>query len=91
MPAVPASKKSINQNRFTWTVPGTRRKIDLPAVGTLTARQLRDLTAKKTASIDDLVGIADSEAVREALLDLSMDNLGACFKAWTEAGNLGKS
>jgi hypothetical protein len=91
--AVPANKKSINQDRFTWTVPGTRKRIDVPAVSTLTLRQVRDMQHRKETTIDDVLDIADTDASRELLLDLEIGQLKGFVQAWATAGdpNLGKS
>lgn len=91
--ALPDNKRSINQDRFIWNVPGTRRKIDMPSAASLTLRQVRDLQARKTMTVDDLLALADTEPAREAILDLAIGQVKEFFRDWANAGtmNAGKS
>lgn len=83
---LPANKRGFAQNRFAWTVPGTRRKIDIPAAASLTLRQVRDMQTRKTTSVDDLLDLADTDAAREAILDLEIGQLKDFFRDWAQAG-----
>jgi hypothetical protein len=90
MPAVPAAKRSINQDVFTWNIPGTRKKITVRSSENMTMRELRDI---KSWTLDDFAGLGKTKADGEAILDLTKRDFMTFSKAWAEDGTmpLGKS
>jgi hypothetical protein len=87
---VPASKRSIKQNRFTFKVPGDRKVYSIPKVKYLTMGQIETLAAKGDTQLDittilDLVGEGDA---REAVRTLDHEQLQALMEAWQQDSGL---
>jgi hypothetical protein len=83
MPTVPASKRSINQDVFTWTVPGTRKKISIRSTETMSMREIRDIA---TYSVDDIVALGKTKADMDAMWDLTKREFMEFTKAWGSEG-----
>lgn len=97
MPTVPANRRSINQDTFSWTVPGTRKKINIRAAGFLTlgeSRELQEAAKTKTGNgVQLLLDLAKTEADRAALLALPLVYVKELSAAWNADAkvSLGKS
>lgn len=94
---VPANRRSIAQDKFTWTVPGTRKKVTLKSAAYLTMRQAEALQeagrtkdSAKTKAL--LLDLGSTAADREAMLDVPQIHLKALLNAWAKDGSdsLGK-
>lgn len=89
---VPASKKSLKQNRFEFTIED--EKFDVPLMKFMTGDQVKKMAEAAEAggmlSIDaqyDMFGPADSKVGR-AVRTLDFDQLEALTQAWIEASGV---
>ena len=100
--AVPPSKASVKQNRFEFTVPGSKKTHSVPKVQYIKPaflKRLRDLTADVPA------GEEPPDAVKMALFDAQLemfehyvpgfgelfddsDQIGALMAAWQAESNI---
>lgn len=88
--SVPAAKKSINQDVFIYTVPGTSRKISIRSIESMTMREIQGIEKMK---FSDLLDLASTDASRENMMDLTKREFTVFAKAWATGGevDLGKS
>lgn len=77
---LPKRKSSIRQDRFVWESPDGVI-IDLPAMSTLSLKQIKALQNRKDAGA--ITGMADTPEAADSMEDLPLYQLGALIKAWT--------
>jgi hypothetical protein len=89
--AVPASKKSHKQNRFEFTVPGSKKTYSIPLAKYMSVGQV-EVMSKKGDDLDltDLLSIFNEDATAgaaEAVRKLDQEQLDGLMSAWqTESG-----
>lgn len=88
--AVPASKASIAQNRFSFTLPGSKKKHSLPKLAYtpvgIMSTAFTDPAAPKS---DELLALFISLGVdRDAAFTLDNGQLGSIADAWAEASGI---
>lgn len=94
---VPASKRSIAQDEFAWTIPGTRKKIRMRSAAYLTFRQAEALAKAvkdpDAAAGDLILKLFLTDADRDLFRDLPRITSNVLFRDWMEDGEevLGKS
>lgn len=93
--AVPANKRSIAQDKFTWTIPGTRKKITLKAAAYMTMNQAEALAeaGRKEKDIRPaLLSLCSTAADREAFKEIPFIFIRTLLTDWQEDGKkaLGK-
>jgi len=88
---LPDNKRSIDQNRFTWTATdGTH--IDIPTLGGQSPKRLREYhSSVNSKDVDtNLYGIsalADNAAMRERIDNLPLNEITRLLKAWQRQGS----
>lgn len=89
---VPESKRSIDQDKFEFKVPGDRRKYKIPKVKYLPLDAIKKLEAAarggeaaKDVTLDDIVNLFGSDAaVQKAIGTLDTSQLQALTIAWQQ-------
>lgn len=85
--AVPASKASIKQNRFEFTLPGDRTtKYSMPKLQYLKPSVLSLLDGKDKTDV--VVGLLEEYAPGVLGQLESMEQLTALYEAWAEASGI---
>lgn len=91
---VPANRRSITQDKFTWTIPGSRKKVSLRSAAYLSLRQARAFAdaGKKGSGGTLLLDLAYSPEDRETVDNLPAIILKQLLGAWQKDGKetLGK-
>lgn len=81
---VPASKRSIKQNRFEFEVDG--EQYEVPLLKYLPAAAAEAMEAGK--SVTALMMATDTDSAKAALRSLDGEQLEALFDAWQEASGI---
>ena len=81
---IPASKRSIKQNRFEFKVGNKTHSIPLLKFLPVRAAELFE-NGKNLAG---LIAAADEDATREVIRDLDGEQLEALIEAWQEASGV---
>lgn len=81
---VPASKKSIKQNRFEFAADG--KTLSIPLMKFLSVRAAEEFEAGRTVA--GLLAGADSDAARDAIRSMDSDQLEGFVAAWQEASGV---
>lgn len=80
---VPASKRSIKQNQFTFKVPGDRKTYSIPKAKYLSVGHVETLASKGTeVQITDILELLGQGDARDAVRTLDQDQLMALMEAW---------
>lgn len=94
--SVPANRRSIAQDKFTWSIPGSRKKISLRSAAYLTMNQTEALQkagkSKNTDANALLLGLCYSAEDKATFKDLPYIHIRALLEAWQKDGKeaLGK-
>jgi hypothetical protein len=84
--AVPASKRSLKQNRYEFTVPGDKKKYSIPLVKFLPAGALESVSEQEDVSIFDILTFFDEAEVTEgtaaAVRTLDQEQINALMADW---------
>lgn len=88
--SVPAAKKSINQDIFVYTIPGTTKKIKMRSVETMSMREIR---AFKTNAQEEIPKLAVDAASLELIDTMPRRALNELMGSWAKGDeiSLGKS
>ena len=82
--SVPASKKSIKQNRFEFEIGG--EKYDVPLLKFAPVGAMEAFEADKNTT--GMILVADSERARDAIRTLDGSQIEGLMKAWGEASDI---
>lgn len=80
---VPESKRSIDQNKFEFTVPGDDTVYAVPAVKYLPLGQVEKLQGSaKDITLTDILDLFGDDAAKAAIRTLDTEQLQALTEAW---------
>ena len=80
---VPASKRSIKQNQFTFKVPGDRKTYSIPKAKYMTIGQVEALATKGgEVQLTDLLDILGQGDARDAVRTLDQEQMMNLLEAW---------
>lgn len=86
--AVPESKRSIKQNAFTFSLPGSKTEYSLPLLKYLTIGQIEQLQSKAEPGIVDILALVDNPKAQAAVRTLDAEQIAALFDAWQKASGI---
>ena len=81
---VPASKKSIKQNRFEFTLEGEKHSIPLLKFAPVEAAEQFELGR----DVSGILACCENDKARDAIRGLDGDQFGALMDAWSEASGV---
>lgn len=79
MPTVPSRKRSVNQNVFTWAVPGSTKTINIKSMEVMT---MAEIEAIETYRMADFYALAKTATDRETMKALPRRDFRAFINAW---------
>lgn len=85
--AVPASKRSLKQNQFEFTVPGDKKKYSLPLAKFLPSGAVEEMAKlENNVGLSDILGFFDSAALAPgtaaAVRKLDNEQINELMAAW---------
>ena len=82
--SVPASKRSVKQNRFEFTIDG--KKFDIPLMKYLPLSAAEAFENEEP--VRGILAACDGDAARDAVRQLDGEQLDALLTAWQEASEV---
>jgi hypothetical protein len=86
---VPASKKSVRQNQFSFKIPGKTTTYHVPKAKFLPVGVIERMSTKSDEiSISDILGLFGDGAAADAVRTLDQDQLKFLTEAWQKDSGL---
>lgn len=90
--SVPASKRSLAQNRFEFTLPGEKTKHSIPLAKYLSTGQIEEIAKQDQVGLVEILGIFDEKDVpkktRDAVRTLDQEQLEGLMQAWQQESGI---